>query len=115
MNGKNLRIVVIVEVYLPNSTAVLLWALYNSGAEINLITRKAVKIHNLQYALAICKLIAKFLDDNSLSLYKLYNLTLSCTDSEGAGKAVGLQRFWAVDFNRYDIVLGYPWLREADP
>jgi hypothetical protein len=92
-NGKNLRIVVIVEVHLPNSTAVLLQALYDSGAEINLITQKAVKIHNLQHTLAIYKPTAKFLDDNSLSLYKPYNLTLSCTDSEGAGKAVGPQRF----------------------
>jgi hypothetical protein len=107
-NGKNLCIVVIVEVYLPNGTVVLLQALYDLGAEINLITRKAVKIHNLQHALAMCKLTAKFLDDNSLLLYEPYNLTLSCIDSEGAGKAIGLQRFWAADFNGYDIVLGYP-------
>jgi hypothetical protein len=89
-NRKNLCIIVIVEVYLPNSTIVLLQALYDSGAEINLITQKAVKIYNLQYTLAMCKPTAKFLDDNSLSLYKLYDLTLSCTNSEGAGKAIGL-------------------------
>jgi hypothetical protein len=41
----------------------------------------------------MCKLTAKFLDNNLLSLYKLYNLTLSCTNSEGVGKAIGLQHF----------------------
>jgi transposase InsO family protein len=59
--------------------------------------------------------VATFIDNNRLPLYDPYLLDLSCVDSKGAQKTVRGQTFWAADFKGYDVVLGYPWLREADP
>ena len=59
--------------------------------------------------------VATFIDNNRLTLHRPYHLDLSCEDSKGTQKTVRGQLFWAADFKGYDVVLGYPWLREADP
>ncbi|UPX20316.1 uncharacterized protein EKO05_0010552 [Ascochyta rabiei] len=38
-----------------------------------------------------------------------------CHDSKGTPKTVRPTKFWSTLFVGYDLVLGYPWLAEADP
>ena len=59
--------------------------------------------------------MALALDDKQLELREPYELTLECKDDRGVAKSVGPQTFWAAHFVGYDLVLGYPWLAEADP
>ncbi|KAF2827149.1 hypothetical protein CC86DRAFT_406369 [Ophiobolus disseminans] len=113
--GKQLRIAVTVRLSLPDGTATTLRALYDSGAEINLVRHDVVQRLTLDHALFHIKPVASFLDNNQLRIYKPYDLSLTSSDSQGVEKSVGPQRFWAADFSGYDLVLGYPWLREADP
>ena len=103
------------EVQLPDGTAVPLRALYDSGAEINLVSLQVVQLHKMEHSLFHSRPRAGSLDDQELRLQKPYDITVKCSDNEGTPKTVGPQRFWSADFKGYDMVLGYPWLRDADP
>jgi hypothetical protein len=112
---KQLRIAVAVEMILPDGSATTLRGLYDSGAEINVVSQRMVDRFGLDHSLFYSKPVATFIDSNHLQLNKPYDLSLRCRDSAGTEKIVGPQRFWAANFTGYDLILGYPWLREADP
>ena len=71
----------------------MLRGLYNSGAEINIVNQGIVDYFSLNYSLFHSKPVATFIDCNQLRLGKPYELTLYC----------------------YNLILGYPWLWEANP
>jgi hypothetical protein len=106
-NGRQLRIAINVEVQLPDGTAVPLRALYDSGAEINLVSLQVVQLYKIEHSLFHSRPRAGFLDDQELRLQKPYDITVKCSDDEGTPKTVGPQRFWSADFKGYDMVLGY--------
>lgn len=100
---------------LPGGDATPLRALYDSGAELNLINRSVIEGTSVRPGETVRKPTAMSLDDNILDLGDPYSLTLDCKDSNGKTKRVGPETFWSADFVGYDLVLGYPWLAEADP
>jgi hypothetical protein len=77
-----------VEITGPNGAPTKLRALYDSGAEINLIRTECVEILGHAQVSAEDRPIAKFLDDNDLRIYGAYDLTVSCSDSKGTHKQV---------------------------
>jgi hypothetical protein len=89
--------------------------LYDSGAEINLIRDECAETLGHAQKPVKDRPVAKFLDDNNLCINGAYDLTVGCSDANGVHKQVDHQRFWSANFGGYDIVLGYPWLQEADP
>ena len=100
---------------LPTGEVRQFQALYDSGAEINLIRYDLVKEYELVLLLKWRKPIAGFLDEHRINLHSAHELTVSVTDTHNRTKEVGPQPFWAADFAGYDLILGYPWLAEADP
>lgn len=104
-----------VEVILPGGKSITLRALYDSGAEINLISLEAAARCGVEHGQFDHAPTANFLDDNELKIDKPYDLRVECKSTSGVSKLVGPQRFWSARFEGYDLVLGYPWLREADP
>ena len=100
---------------LPTGEVRQFQALYNSGAEINLIRYDLAKEHELTPSLRWRKPIASFLDEHRIKLHSAHELTVSVADMHNHTKVVGPQPFWAADFAGYDLILGYPWLAEADP
>ena len=100
---------------LPTGEVRQFQALYDSGAEINLIRHDLAKEHELTPSLRWRKPIAGFLDEHRIKLHSAHELTVSVTDIHNCTKVVGPQPFWAADFVGYDLILGYPWLAEADP
>jgi hypothetical protein len=100
---------------LPNRSSTPLRALYDSGAELNLINLNTAKALQLDSVLHHRKPTAGFLDEHSLKLHSAHELIISCTDRHGVKKDVGPENFWAANFEGYDLVLGYPWLAAADP
>lgn len=113
--SKYLRIAVEVYVRRADSTPHSLCALYDSEAEINLICFLCAQALGYRSRLSEQKLLAKFLDNNALSIYDLYDLTIECTNLHSVYKLLDLQRFQAANFRGYNIVLGYLQLQEADP
>jgi transposase InsO family protein len=93
----------------------ILRALYDSGAEINLVRQSIANELGHPAVEAAEKPLAKFLDDNQFNIGGAYDLTIGCSDRHGVHRNVGPQRYWAADFKGYDMVLGFPWLQEADP
>ena len=90
-------------------------ALYDSGAELNLVSSHAVSRAVFQPSAFQAKPQATFVNNNELSLGLPYDLTVTCHDACGIQKEVPSQQFWEADFRGYDLVLGYPWLSVADP
>lgn len=113
--GKQLRIAVDVVVLCSNGCPLTLRALYDSGAEINLITLRAANAIGSPPSALRNKPVATFLNDNKLRIHDPYQLDLHCADSNNIRKTVQGQIFWGAEFEGYDAVLGYPWLQEADP
>ena len=89
-------------------------ALYNSGAEINLIQYNLVKEHKLILLLKQQKPIIGFLDKHQIKLYSTYKLIVLVANIYNRTKVVGLQPFQAANFVGYNLILRYPWLVEAD-
>ena len=114
-NGKILRIAVDVKILLPDTEPRTLRALYDSGAELNLINANTVKRWNIPSVDDKEKPRASFLDAHSIRLRSAHELTVEVADKHGTRQAVGPERFWAADFQGYDLILGCPWLYEADP
>jgi hypothetical protein len=102
--GKQLRIAVAVEMILPDGSATTLRGLYDSGAEINVVSQRMVDRFGLDHSLFYSKPVATFIDSNHLQLNKPYDLSLRCRDSAGTEKIVGPQRFWAANFTGYDLI-----------
>lgn len=101
---------------MKNGAPVALRALYDSGAELNLIRAECAEGLGIPATVTNdCQPRAQFIDDNQLKLKHPYDLSVECADSDGTRKTVGPQRFWSANFTGYDVVLGFPWLRVADP
>lgn len=114
-SGQQLRIAIDAEVLGPKGNPVTLRALYDSGAELNLIRRDVARQLELTEVSHKYKPEARFLDENKLQLHSAHYMTLNSADKHGIPKSVGPQTFWAAPFVGYDLILGYPWLAEADP
>ena len=99
----------------PGGAPRTLRALYDSGAEINLVNRASLEGTNIVPYSNARKLRAITLDNKQLQIHGSCQLIMDCPNSAGTRKLVGLETFWAADFHGYDLVLGYPWLAEADP
>jgi hypothetical protein len=82
-----------VEVAGPSGAPTKLRALYDSGAEINLIRTECVEILGHAQVSAEDRPIAKFLNDNNLCIDGAYDLTVGCSNSKGIHKQVDHQRF----------------------
>jgi hypothetical protein len=91
--GRHLRIEVIVLLDLPDGSTVTLRALYDSGAELNLINHDVVITHQLRKMASRDHLQAGFLDDKELKLLGAHELTLRCSDDEGIEKSISPQKF----------------------
>ena len=89
-------------------------ALYNSNAEINLIRHDLAKEHELTLSLKWWKPIISFLDKHWIKLHSAYKLTVLVTNMHNCIKVVSPQPFWVADFTRYNLILRYLWLVEAD-
>jgi hypothetical protein len=101
--------------YHADGSPQILRALYDSGAEINLVRQSIANELGHPAVETAEKPLAKFLDDNQFNIGSAYDLTIGCSDRHGVHRNVGPQQYWAADFEGYDIVLGFPWLQEADP
>ena len=75
---------------LPMSEVRQFQALYNSGAEINLIRYDLVKEYKLVLLLKWWKPIVGFLNKHQINLYSAYKLTVSVTNIYNCTKEVGL-------------------------
>jgi hypothetical protein len=106
---------VTVHLQVPGGQPKTLRALYDSGAEISLVNRGSLSGTGITPKTSRRQPMAMFLDDKELRIHGSCQLTLDCPDSMGTSKQVGPETFWAADFSGYDLVLGYPWLAEADP
>jgi hypothetical protein len=106
---------VTVHLQVPGGQPKTLRALYDSGAEISLVNRGSLSGTGITPKTSRRQPMAMFLDDKELRIHGFCQLTLDCPDSMGTSKQVGPETFWAADFSGYDLVLGYPWLAEADP
>ena len=104
-----------VELRLPDGSTSILNALYDNGAQINLINLSLVKAMNLPDEPKGDKPEASFLDENRLDIHSRHELVLRTCDSNGDSRTVDQQEFWAANFAGYDMVLGWPWLAAADP
>jgi hypothetical protein len=106
-NGHEKRIVVEADVCMPGEKRALR-ALIDNGAQLNLISQKAVRDLDLEGS-DIPRPVAKYLNDQRLQLYRAHDLKLSVTDMAGAHRR-GFQRFWGADIIGYDLILGWDWL-----
>jgi hypothetical protein len=104
-----------VHLQVPGAEPKRLRALYDSGAEMNLVSEEALTDLSIQCEKSPRQPRATFLDDKEMQILGSCQLTLDCPDNSGAVKRVGPETFWAARFHGYDLVLGYPWLAEADP
>ena len=99
---------------LPDGNTHPVRCLYDSGSDLNLIRRDL--IDRLPFApIQRPKPVAEFLNKHPLHLHHAYFLTLHCRDSEGTLKVVHTSPTWSGDFHGYDMILGLPWLAQADP
>jgi hypothetical protein len=100
------------ELRLPDGSAIVLSALYDNGAEINLISQVVVERLGLA-----CEIHAKYMlfgsQPHTFSIstrcpYGMgHSLTVTTKDSAGTPQTVGSQRFWRAGFAGYDLVLGW--------
>ena len=104
-----------VHLQVPGGAPRTLRALYDSGAEINLVNRASLEGTNIVPYSNARKPMATTIDDKQLWIHGSCQLTMDCPDSAGTVKQVGPETFWTADFYGYDLILGYPWLAEADP
>ena len=88
-------------------------ALIDNGAQLNLISQKAVRDLDLEGS-DIPRPVAKYLNDQRLQLHRAHDLKLSIADMAGAHRR-GYQRFWGADIMGYDLILGWDWLQAFDP
>ena len=93
MEGETLYIAVKLEIVLLMGEVYQFQALYNSGAEINLIRYNLVKEHKLIPSLRHRKPIVGFLDKYWIKLYSAYKLTVLVADIHNRTKVVSPQPF----------------------
>jgi hypothetical protein len=79
--------------YYADSSPRILQALYNSGAEINLVQQSIANELGYPAVEAAEKPLAKFLDDNQFNIGGAYDLTIGCSDCYGVHCNVGPQRY----------------------
>jgi hypothetical protein len=91
--GKTLYIAVKLEITLPTGEVRQFQALYDSGAEINLIRYDLVKEHKLIPSLRWRKPIIGFLDKHRIKLHSVHELIVSVADMHNRTKVVGPQPF----------------------
>jgi hypothetical protein len=88
-------------------------ALIDNGAQLNLISQKAVRDLDLEGS-DVPRPVAKYLNDQRLQLHRAHDLELSVADIAGTHRK-GSQRFWGADIMGYDLILGWDWLKAFDP
>jgi hypothetical protein len=106
-NGREKRIVVKADVYVPRGKHALS-ALVDNGAQLNLISQKAVRDLDLEGS-DVPRPVAKYLNNQRLQLHRAHDLKLSVADMTGTPRR-GSQRFWGADIMGYDLILGWDWL-----
>jgi hypothetical protein len=104
--------VVKADVYVPGDKHALS-ALVDNGAQLNLISQKAVRDLDLEGS-DVPRPVAKYLNDQRLKLHRAHDLKLSVADMTGTPRR-GSQRFWGADTMGYDLILGWDWLQAFDP
>jgi hypothetical protein len=82
-----------VHLCIPSEEPQALRALYNSGAEINLVNRQVSAHIEVAHITNLRKPQAMFLDDKELQIHRAHQLTLNCPNSAGAVKQVSPQVF----------------------
>jgi len=88
MEGETLYIAIKLEMVLPIGEVYQFQALYNSGAEINLIWYDLVKEHELILLLRWRKPIVGFLDEHWIKLHSAHKLTVLVADIYNHTKVV---------------------------
>ena len=112
-NGKvRMRIEIDAQIVI-NGKAVKTKALLDSGAEVNVISQMFAVENDLPYADRQVSDLSGVGSKRVKSLGKL-DLNIEATSTFGERHAVK-QRFDAVEAEGYDLLLGFPWLEEANP
>ncbi|KAK3612917.1 hypothetical protein LTR56_028172, partial [Elasticomyces elasticus] len=113
--GKEKRLVLSIRTE-TTTGPIVLRALVDNGAQINLISQRLVKLHDLPIDEEAAKkpTAARFLDDNKMALYKPHTLHVTTDDYSGEARTTQ-QLFWAASFEAYDMVLGWDWLVATNP
>jgi hypothetical protein len=88
------------------------WALLDCGAEGNFVDQKWVKEHLPDTGELPRRIHA--LDGHKITSYSQRRLKIGAVDRNNLGRE-SVQTLEAVDIAGYDIILGYPWLRDINP
>ncbi|KAA8641307.1 retropepsin-like aspartic protease [Aspergillus tanneri] len=87
-------------------------ALIDSGCQALLISRRFADAHLPEPAIGPRRIVA--LDGHRIRCYGRYRLRATTQDCHGVRRTIE-RTFDVVDMDHYDAILGYPWLREANP
>jgi hypothetical protein len=93
---------------------VTLRALLDSGAELNLISQRVVDTWGLAPYELKERRKAYALGDHKLTLYAPHLITMTAKDRFDNPRTCH-DLFWGASFEGFDLLLGYPWLRTANP
>ena len=87
-------------------------ALLDSGAQANFVSQLWAKDHDLRTRQTPRRV--KALDGHCVTSYGQTTLPVVATDNQGITREV-TQPLEAVDLDIFDVILGYPWLRDVNP
>ncbi len=113
--GRRCRLVTEIELRRDGKNPLRLRALYDSGSELNLVSKAVVEEHGIETVSTQPRPRAGFLDENCLQIHQEHALPLRCISSFGVTKDTKPLTFWSADFVGYDLILGHPWLAATDP
>ena len=107
-----MRIVVDVQVEKRQGGTVAARALIDSGAEANVVSQRLVKEGGWTTTGVPAPL--KGVNQRAIYVYGSHELAVAATDSGGETRT---QRhsFTSIDMDAYTLILGYPWLYDANP
>ena len=108
----------VVNVTIPAASSgqgsVVLRALVDNGAQINLINQRAVLENDIPVFVMPGRPTAKLLNDNQMTIHKPHRLKTSVMDDQDNAKE-STQTFWGGSFKEYDMILGWDWLQDTNP
>jgi RNase H-like domain found in reverse transcriptase/Reverse transcriptase (RNA-dependent DNA polymerase)/Retroviral aspartyl protease len=88
------------------------WALIDSGAEGCFLSQEWVRKH-VRSTDSVSRMV-KALDGHRIRSYGLHRMRIAVADDRGLERQ-NTYPLTAVDMAGYDVILGMPWLREANP